>query len=130
MPPPGKKLVVFIDDINMPSVEQYGAQPPIELLRFIQDYNNLYDRKSFGLKDIENTILLAACAPPGGGRSQTTVRFMRHFNQCSMPNHSNTSLALIFSSILTGFLKINNFRPEIIEISENQSLVEATLIIY
>ncbi len=86
MPPPGKKLVIFVDDINMPSVEEYGAQPPIELLRQYIDYKGFYDRKGLFWKDIEDVVLITCAAPPTGGRSTLTARFSRHFNVMNVPD--------------------------------------------
>jgi dynein heavy chain len=73
---------IFIDDINMPRKEEYGAQPPIELLRHLVDRGGFYARPEDGFfwKRIEKFTVVAAAAPPGGGRTTLTPRFMRHFH--------------------------------------------------
>ena len=103
--PAGKKIAIFVDDINMPAVEEYGAQPPIELLRLFIDRKGLYDRDEWQWKDVEDSTLIACAAPPGGGRTATTPRFTRHFNMFCLPNADRTTLTKIFGEILGGFLK-------------------------
>lgn len=82
---PGRSSCIFIDDVNMPALEEYGAQPPIELLRLLIDKGFIYDRKERFQKFVENTTLLCCSAPPGGGRNPITPRFTRHFNLISLP---------------------------------------------
>lgn len=43
-PPPGKKLLIFIDDMNMPLVDTYGTQQPIAFLKFLFEKGGFYDR--------------------------------------------------------------------------------------
>lgn len=107
--PPGKRVAIFIDDINMPTVEEYGAQPPIELLRLLIDKSGMYDRKEWEWKQVLDSTLVICAAPPSGGRADLTPRFSTHFNVVCMPQASPQILAKIFSSMLDGFLKANNY---------------------
>ncbi|KAH8092928.1 dynein light chain binding protein [Aureococcus anophagefferens] len=44
-PPVGKKLTIFIDDMNMPKVDTYGTQQPITLLLTLISRGFIYDRE-------------------------------------------------------------------------------------
>ncbi|MCI4395052.1 hypothetical protein PGIGA_G00176030 [Pangasianodon gigas] len=102
--PANKRVVVFVDDLNMPKLDSYGSQPPIELLRQFQDFQGFYDREKFFWKEIQDMTVAAACAPPGGGRNPVTPRFIRHFSMLCLPTPSEQSLKQIFKAILCGFL--------------------------
>lgn len=43
-PPVGKKLIAFIDDMNMPKLDDYGTQQPIALLKLLLEQGGMYDR--------------------------------------------------------------------------------------
>ncbi|CAE7219408.1 DNAH6 [Symbiodinium sp. KB8] len=104
--PVGKSVVIFVDDVNMPAVEEYGAQPPIELLRQFCDFKGMYDRHKLFWKDVADTVLVASAAPPGGGRAEITKRFTRHFHMMCVPPATDAVLTHIFGSILSGFLEV------------------------
>ena len=107
------KTLIFIDDINMPAIEQYGAQPPIELLRQLLDKGGFYDRQALFWKEIEKFTIVAAAAPPGGGRSPLCPRFMRQFHIFNVPEPADETLTCIFESILGGFLTQGMFNERL-----------------
>lgn len=125
--PAGRKVVIFVDDVNMPLVETYGAQAPIELLRLILDFKGFYDRDKLFWKDLVDVVMFVGAAPPGGGRAVTTPRFTRHFNVLCMPPASDSALTLIFSSILSGFLS-TKFEGDVMKMCNGA--VTATIEVY
>ncbi|XP_044246158.1 dynein axonemal heavy chain 3 [Ursus arctos] len=126
-PPIGKKAVVFVDDLNMPAKEVYGAQPPIELLRQWIDHGYWFDKKDTNRLDIVDVLLVAAMGPPGGGRNDITGRFTRHLNILSINAFEDDILTKIFSSIADwhfgkGF--------DVMFLRYGKMLVQATMTIY
>eukprot|EP00960_Hanusia_phi_P013114 383004-Hanusia_phi.AAC.2 len=99
-PPVGKKCIVFIDDLNMPTKEVYGAQPPIEILRQYLDHNGWYDNKEKTFRNIIDMMYVCAMGPPGGGRTFITQRFLRWFNVISVTEFDNEAMTGIFESIV------------------------------
>jgi len=125
-PPAGKRMVVFVDDLNMPAKEEYGAMPPVELLRQGIDQKGFYDTAKLFFKSIADCIFCAACAPPGGGRSEVTPRLERHFHMIWIESLSRPSMTTIFESILSGFL--THTAADLVEVAK--PLVQSAVNVY
>ncbi|PNI58007.1 DNAH11 isoform 4 [Pan troglodytes] len=61
-----KKLIYFIDDMNMPEVDLYGTVQPHTLIRQHIDYGHWYDRQKVMLKEIHNCQYVACMNPMVG----------------------------------------------------------------
>jgi len=102
-PPGRKKLIFFIDDINMPTPDKYGTQDAIALLRMHFDYGFWYDRQKMTMKEIVNVQYFSAMNPKAGAFN-ILDRLQRHYGvfACNMPEKSD--LQLIYGQILAGHL--------------------------
>ncbi|KAF4798840.1 Dynein-1-alpha heavy chain, flagellar inner arm I1 complex [Turdus rufiventris] len=102
-PPMGKRLLVFMDDMNMPKVDEYGTQQPIALLKLLLEKGFMYDRgKEMNIKFLRDLGFVAAMGKAGGGRNEVDPRFISLFSVFNIPFPSEQSLNLIYFSILKG----------------------------
>uniref|UniRef100_A0A8C2YBK7 Dynein axonemal heavy chain 1 n=1 Tax=Coturnix japonica TaxID=93934 RepID=A0A8C2YBK7_COTJA len=128
-PAVGRYFIFFIDDLNMPTLETYGAQPPIELLRQWMDHKGWYDRKLIGtFKKLVDINFVCAMGPPGGGRNAVTPRFTRHFNYLSFTEMDDDSKKTIFSNILGSWMGKYTGADAVKDL--NKPLVDATIYVY
>ena len=125
-PAGGKKMLVYIDDFNMPQKSQFGFMPPLELLKLWADNGFWYDREKCEVKNIKDIQLMASMAPPGGGRNAFSQRIMSVFATLNMTNPSDAQLHRIYSTLLND--KLSTFDDQLKPLGD--PITKATIELY
>ncbi|KFH07428.1 putative dynein-1-alpha heavy chain, flagellar inner arm I1 complex [Toxoplasma gondii VAND] len=125
-PPGNKRLACFVDDLNLPRKDTFGSQPPLELLRQLIDYGCWYDRGKQTVKYVQDTQILAAMGPPGGGRSVIPARLQSRFNLLNFTEPDEQQVKRIFNTL--AIHKFSDFREDIKTNAEN--LAAATISLF
>lgn len=124
--PSNKLLLYFIDDLNMPYVDKYYTQTPIELIRQLIDYSSVFDREHLEEKKIIEDLLFLSCMNPKAGSFTVDLRLQRHFSVFTLATPTSDLLKMIYTSILGAHFSA--FDNPIIKM--NEKLVDATIILF
>nr|XP_054501017.1 dynein axonemal heavy chain 17 [Agelaius phoeniceus] len=106
-PPGTRRLIYFIDDMNMPEVDKYGTVAPHTLIRQHLDHGHWYDRNKLTLKDIRNCQYVA-CMNPTAGSFTIDPRLQRHFCVLAVCFPSREALSTVYGTILQQHLARHN----------------------
>nr|XP_056713421.1 dynein axonemal heavy chain 11 [Euleptes europaea] len=109
-----KKLIYFIDDMNMPEVDVYGTVQPHALIRQHIDYGHWYDRQKLTMKEIHNCQYVA-CMNPTVGSFTINPRLQRHFAVFAVNFPSTDALSIIYSKILDFHFQRHAFNPSVLK---------------
>ena len=128
-PPGSKKLIYFLDDMNMPEVDSYGTVGPHTIIRQHMDYGHWYCRNKLSLKEIHNTQYVASMNPTAGSFT-INPRLQRHFATFSVVFPTQESLFTIYNTILAAHMNdpSNKFQPPLRKLCK--SFVDATLAVH
>jgi len=104
-PPGGRAMTIFIDDISMPQVNNWGDQPTLEFVRLIVEFGGFcfLDKDKRGdFKVTEDLQFMGAMQHPGGGKNDIPNRLKRNFYMFNMVLPSITSINDIYGQMLGG----------------------------
>ena len=126
VPMGGKRMIMFMDDLNMPARDTFGSQPPLELIRQWMEYGFWYDREKQTTKHIKDMQIVGAMGPPGGGRMEVSRRLQSKFNIINMTFPTDTQIKRIFGTLISQ--KLAEFDEGVKAIGDK--MTQATIDVY
>ena len=109
-----KKLVLFVDDLNMPEINEWGDQITNEIVREVISDRGYYSLdKDSEFKQFIDMMYMAAMSKPGGGKNDIPDRLKRHFATLCVPLPTDTSLMQIYNSIYRGRFSNSVYSPRL-----------------
>jgi dynein heavy chain len=126
-PPGSAKMIYFVDDLNLPQVDNYNTQSAIALIRQHIDYGHWYDTQKLSVKTVDDCRYVSALNPTAGSFS-INGRLQRHFTTFAIGMPSASSLLTIYQTFLDGHLLSGGFNQSITMVSS--SLIKGALAVH